>query len=103
MQEKEITVTNPKGIHARPSAMLVQVAMERQSTIMLINGAKSANIRSILDTMMLCATYGSVLTIRTEGADEEEAMEQIVDIFNRSFDRNPGFGHQGDYGCLALL
>ena len=86
MQEKEITVTNPKGIHARPSAMLVQAAMECQSRIFLINGNKIANIRSILDIMMLCAIHGSVLIIRTEGADEEEAMKRIEDIFNRKFD-----------------
>ena len=86
MQEKEITVTNPKGIHARPSAMLVEAAMECQSTITLINGDKSANIRKIFDIMMLCATHGSILTIRTEGADEEEAINRIVDIFHRHFD-----------------
>ena len=86
MQEKEITVTNPKGIHVRPSAMLVQAAMECQSTIILIDGDKSANIRNILDIMMLCATHGSVLTIRTEGVDEEEAMHRTVDIFDRKFD-----------------
>ncbi len=86
MQEKEITVTNPKGIHARPSAMLVQAAMECQSTIVLFNGDKSANIRSVFDIMMLCATHGSVLTVRTEGADEKEAMERIVSIFKRNFD-----------------
>lgn len=86
MQEKEIIVTNPKGIHARPSAMLVQAATKCQSTIILIHGDKSANIRSILDIMMLCATHGSVLTIRTEGTDEEEAMRQITEIFDRNFD-----------------
>ena len=86
MQEKEITVTNPKGIHARPSSMLVRAAMECQSTITLVNGEKSADARSVLDIMMLCAIHGSVLTIRTEGADEEEAMERVEDIFNRKFD-----------------
>ena len=85
MQEKEITVTNPKGIHTRPSTMLVQAAMECQSTIILIHGDKRANIRNILDIMMLCATHGSVLTIRTEGVDEEQAMDRIVDIFDRKF------------------
>ena len=86
MQEKEISVTNPKGIHARPSAMLVQAAMECQSTIVLIHGDKRANIRSVFDIMMLCATHGSVLTVQTEAADEEEAMERIADVFKRNFD-----------------
>ena len=86
MQKKEITVTNPKGIHARPSAMLVQAAMECQSEIVLTHGDKIANSRSILDIMMLCAMHGSVLTIRTEGVDEEKAMKRIEDIFNRQFD-----------------
>jgi len=88
MQEKEITVTNPKGIHARPSAMLVQAAMECQSNIVLTHGDKIANIRSVFDIMMLCAIHGSVLTIRSEGADEEEAMKRIEDIFNRKFDEH---------------
>lgn len=86
MQEKEIMVTNPKGIHARPSTMLVQAATKYQSTIILIHGDKRANIRSVLDIMMLCAMHGSVLTIQTEGADEEEAMKQIIEIFDRNFD-----------------
>ena len=86
MQEKEITVTNPKGIHARPSAMLVQAAQEFESTITLVNGDRCANIRGVFDIMMLCATHGSVLTIRTDGVDEKEAMERIVDIFARKFD-----------------
>ena len=88
MQEREITVTNPKGIHARPSAMLVQAAMECQATIVLIHGDKRANIRSVFDIMMLCATHGSVLTVQTEGADEQEAMDRIVDIFKRNFDEH---------------
>jgi phosphotransferase system HPr (HPr) family protein len=85
MQEKEITVTNPKGIHARPSAMLAQAATDFQSTIILINGEKRANTRSVMEIMMLGATYGSNLTIQTAGADEDNAMERIVDIFNLTF------------------
>ena len=88
MQEKEITVTNPKGIHARPSAMLVQAAQECELTIILIHGDKWANISSVFDIMMLCAMHGSVLTVQTEGADEAEAMDRIVDIFQRNFDEH---------------
>jgi len=88
MQEKEITVTNPKGIHARPSAMLVQAALECQSAIILIHGDKRANIRSVFDIMMLCATHGSLLTVQTEGADEDEAMDRIVEIFECNFDEH---------------
>lgn len=86
MREQETTVLNKLGIHARPSALLVQTASAFASEITLIRDDIEVNGKSIMGVMMLAAEQGAKIRVRTEGPDEEEALTGMVTAIQTSFD-----------------
>ncbi|MFT3789718.1 MAG: HPr family phosphocarrier protein [Rudaea sp.] len=86
MLEREITISNKLGLHARASAKLVQSLQGYKANAFLIFKGREVNAKSIMGVMMLAAGVGNLITLRTDGADEEAAMDAMVDLFNRKFD-----------------
>ena len=86
MIEREITVSNRLGLHARASARLVQLLAGYSSTVFLSHRGREINAKSIMGLMLLAAGKGSVLGARVDGPDEVEAMRALVDLFERNFD-----------------
>ena len=86
MLEREISISNKLGLHARASAKLVQTLHGFQSTIFMGYRGKEVNAKSIMGVMMLAAGLGATLTLRVDGPDEEAAMAALVDLFERKFD-----------------
>jgi phosphocarrier protein len=86
MLEKDIVVSNRLGLHARASAKLVQLVQGFKSTVWLISKGREINAQSIMGVMMLAAGIGTSLVVRTEGPDEQEALDAVVALFDRKFD-----------------
>jgi len=80
MITREITITNKSGMHARPSAQLVQVAFQFKSDISVEYNGSRVNGKSIMGLESLGITHGCRIKIYTEGEDEQEAMEAVIDI-----------------------
>jgi phosphocarrier protein len=88
MIEKTVTVTNALGIHARPASMIVQAAGKYRSDVSLEKDGTRADAKSIMNVMMLAASRGSTVTIRADGADEDEAVNAIVRLFEEKFNED---------------
>jgi phosphocarrier protein HPr len=88
MIKKTLTITNPKGIHARPSALLVQCAGKYQSSINMENRGVSANAKNIMEIISLGARYQDQLEVCCDGPDEAQAMSEIEGIFALNFNDN---------------
>jgi phosphocarrier protein len=86
MTEKTITVSNRAGIHARPSALLVQATKNFKSKIFLERGADRINAKSIMGIITLGAAYGTELKVIAEGEDEEEAVDTVIKLFESKFE-----------------
>lgn len=86
MLEKEIVVSNRLGLHARASAKLVQLVQGFKSTVWLISKGREVNAQSIMGVMMLAAGIGTALVVRTDGPDEQTALDAVIDLFERKFD-----------------
>ncbi|HEX5305733.1 MAG TPA: HPr family phosphocarrier protein [Dyella sp.] len=86
MLEQEIVVSNRLGLHARASAKLVQLVQGFKSTVWLISKGREVNAQSIMGVMMLAAGLGTALTVRTEGPDEQTALDAVINLFERKFD-----------------
>jgi phosphocarrier protein len=84
--ETQVTVTNPLGIHARPSAHIVQTAGKFKSEVRLIRGKLEVNGKSIMGVMMLAAEMGAKIIIRIWGDDEEECLAAVEEAFKIRFD-----------------
>lgn len=85
MIEKEIEVVNRAGIHTRPASMIVKTTAKYKSDIYLIRDGFSINAKSIIGVMTLAAEQGAKLTIRVDGPDEQEAIEDLAKLFKTGF------------------
>jgi len=83
--EREIEIKNRAGLHTRPAAMLVKLSSKYDSEIYLIKDCYTINGKSIIGVMTLAAEFGSKLTIRAEGIDSKEAVEDIAVLFDNGF------------------
>lgn len=86
MTEKIVTVINRAGIHARPSALLVQSTKNFKSNIYIEKDSYRINAKSIMGIITLGAAYGTNLKIIAEGEDEEAAVETLVKLFDSKFE-----------------
>ena len=59
MLEKDITITNRLGLHARASAKLVQALHGFQAATSIAYRGKEVNAKSIMGVMMLAAGLGT--------------------------------------------
>ncbi len=88
MVEKVVTVKNKLGIHARPAALLVQIASKFSSDIFLIKNGQRINGKSIMSVMALAAEYDSEITIGAIGEDEVQAVDKIARLFDNMFEED---------------
>ncbi len=86
MVEREVTIRNRTGLHTRPAATLVKTAARFQSEFFIQKDTFEINGKSIIGVMTLAAEQGSVLRLRFDGPDEEEAAAAVVALFERGFD-----------------
>ena len=73
-----LIVPNPTGLHARPSATLVNLAKQYSSDIRLRRGDDTANAKSIVSIMGLAVGYAQKIVITAHGADAADAVEAIA-------------------------
>lgn len=78
MIEREATIVNQEGLHARPAAKIVRLASGFDAEIELFKDGVAVNGKSIMGVMMLAAECGSSIVIRADGHDAEQAVEAIT-------------------------
>lgn len=77
MTTKTIQINLPSGLEARPVALLVQVASQFESTIMVKSNNREINAKSIMGMMTLGLNSGETVDISADGEDEVAAIENI--------------------------
>ena len=85
MVERELTILNKNGLHARPAAEIVKTAAKYKSEITISREELEVNGKSIMGVMMLAAEQGSMLKVKAEGPDAEQAVAAIADLVARKF------------------
>jgi len=78
-------------LHARPAALFVQTASKFQSEISVSchdpkeNKLRTANAKSILGILTLGVFQGIEITVKADGADEEDAAKALVELVKNNF------------------
>jgi phosphocarrier protein len=85
MIEKQVTIVNKLGLHARAAAKLVQLASKFSSAIHIAKDKRRVNGKSIMGVMMLAASKDSTITLIAEGEDEEQAIEEMAQLVAERF------------------
>ena len=78
MVNKKVTVKNPTGLHLRPAGILCNEAMKYQSQVTFSYDGGLANAKSVLSVLGACVKCGDEIEIMCEGADEQEALDNLV-------------------------
>ena len=88
MIERDLTVSNRLGLHARATAKLVQVLSAFRSNATLVAKGREINAKSIMGVMLLAAGQGTQVKLRVEGEDEAAAADAVASLFERRFDED---------------
>ena len=80
MVQREITVTNPTGFHARPAALLVAQAAKSKSKVTILFNDKTINAKSMLNVLGGGIRKGSQIVVRVEGEDEQPTLEALCQL-----------------------
>ena len=87
MPARQITIINKLGLHARAAAKFVGVAGKYPCQIRVGRTPDSmVDGKSIMAVMMLAAGKGTDIHLRTEGEDEQAALDGLVELINNFFD-----------------
>ena len=82
---KKLTIINKLGLHARAAAKLVHLTSQYQCDIQVSKNGQAVNAKSIMGVMMLAASSGTVLELMVDGADEQEASNEIIKLVRSRF------------------
>ena len=77
MVQREVTVTNIIGFHARPAALLVAQAAKSKSKVMILFNGKTINAKSMLSVMGGGIRSGSRIMVTADGEDEQETLDAL--------------------------
>jgi phosphocarrier protein len=81
-----LQITNKKGLHARASRKLAELALSYDSTrISVRRDGEEADARSLMDLMMLGAGIGDEVEIEARGPQAEEAMQAVEALIAARF------------------
>ena len=90
MLEREVTILNKLGLHARPAAEFVRAVRTFKATVSILKNNDCYSGASILDVLSANLDCGSVMLLRIEGPDAESAMERLcflIEEFRRQEER----------------
>lgn len=87
MTERTITITNSAGLHSMTASNFVKTAEKFRGTtrVFISKGNKRANAHSYLCVLALGVFQGDEITITAEGAEEEQAVEEIANFLLNGF------------------
>ncbi len=85
MSERQATIRNDLGLHARPAAQFVRLAATFSASIELERDGQAVNGKSIMGVMMLAAECGAVVTVRADGPDADKAVEALAALVESGF------------------
>ena len=79
---RTLRVTHQHGLHLRPCSAIVAAVGRHLAKVMIQKGSQIANAASIFDLLTLAATQGTELVLTATGAEAEEALAAVVDLFD---------------------
>ena len=85
MKEFTCIIQDELGIHARPAGLLSKLAKSFPGTVITITrGGKTVRASQLLKLMNLGVRQGDTVTVRAEGATEEEAAAALRAFFSEN-------------------
>ncbi len=84
MRTFQYTIREELGMHARPAGLILQLAKEFKSDIIVTNGDKSGNLKRLFSVIDLDIKYQDTVTVTIDGPDEDVAAEELQAFFEEN-------------------
>lgn len=82
----KVTIVNKLGLHARAAAKFIQISKSYPCSIQLGRDEDTlVNGKSIMNIMTLGADEGTVLVLKTQGDESDQAFEQLSELIANRF------------------
>jgi phosphocarrier protein len=85
LTQRDVIITNPLGLHARPAALFVKLANTFDAEVEVGNDSMVVNGKSIMGVMMLAAECGSTIRIKATGDEAEKAVNALAKLVEKGF------------------
>ncbi|GAC1358834.1 MAG: phosphoenolpyruvate--protein phosphotransferase [Ktedonobacteraceae bacterium] len=83
--EKQCTLTNPTGLHARPASVFVRTAAQFKAIVEVHTSMRQARADSMFALLSLGARQGETLLIRASGEDAQTALDALCALIEANF------------------
>lgn len=81
MAERTVRIGSSHGLHARPAKLFTQAASKSGATVTLAKGSGApVNAASILAVISLGVDHGDYVTLKAEGDNAEQVLDQLVEL-----------------------
>lgn len=80
MVTKDVVLTAPNGMHARPAGELVKLAKTLDGKVTLATAVKTVSATSMLGILSLGLKSGAEITVAAEGGSEQANVNAVVDF-----------------------
>ena len=81
--ERELTILNKLGLHARPAAEFVRCARKFKATIVIRKDGEEYSAASILDVLSANLDAGSRMLVAADGPDAEQALGELATLLEQ--------------------
>ena len=85
MGERTLNIINEKGLHARASAKFVEVTEQFDARVTVCKDGMDVSGDSIMGLLMLAASRGTTIDVRTDGVDAGAAMDALAALVADKF------------------
>ena len=85
MASRRLEIVNVRGLHARASRKLAELAMAYDAQIEIRREDEAADATSLMDVMMLGAGLGSEIEVHADGPQAAEAIDAIAALVAERF------------------
>jgi len=82
---KKTTVVNTLGLHARPAAMIANLAIKAQSDVWLCKNGEQVDASSVIDILSLACVKGADDTLKIENPKDMNILNEIITLFKKGF------------------
>ena len=91
MKNRIVKIRNKAGIHCRPSSMILSTIQQKypMHTFIIEKDGEETELNSILNLISLGLAYESEARLSVSGPDEDNAINEIGDLFEYEFDFPP--------------
>lgn len=86
MISQTLEIQNQRGLHARAASKFVKVVDKFDDTTILVSkGGQEVTGSSLMGLLMLGASIGTNIEVKTKGPSAEAAMQEIATLVNDKF------------------